>query len=111
MGRRARRRAGPEAPATPEVAYDGLVLRAVLSPASRRAYAELPAGDREDAWHRRVEFLWDKLAVRWEVEGVLWEGPRDVLARYRAASAEEKEWVRARLREHCADWFPELEAP
>lgn len=110
MGRRSRRRGETEAPSAPEVSYAALVLRGVLSPASRRAYSELPPGDREDAWHRRVEFLFERLAVSWEVEGVPWSG-RDLLPRYRAASPEEKAWVRARLREHCAEWFPELDAP
>jgi hypothetical protein len=121
MGRRARRRraegAGPpDLPSTPESVYalgvdDLLVLRGVLSPATRRAYAELGARVREDAWHRRVEFLFERLAVRWEVAGVAYAGPNDLLGRFRAASADERAEIRDVLRRHVAAHFPEVEAP
>jgi hypothetical protein len=39
------------------------------------------------------------------------ERQRELLARLRMASAEERAWVRSALREHCAEHFPELEAP
>ncbi len=90
-----------------------LLLRAALTPASRRDYASLVAGGstREDTWHRAVEFLFERLAVGWTVEGVEWTKQKEVLARFRVASAEEKAWVRDVLREHVAEWFPDVEAP
>jgi hypothetical protein len=94
-----------------------LTLRGVLTPATRREYAQVRAGEgrpaatQEDVWQRAVEFLFERLAVRWEIAGVACERPRELLARYRAASAAERAWVRDTLREHLAEWFPELEAP
>ena len=114
MGRRSRQREREKAP-TSEYASPGgtLVLRGSLTPASRREYADLRAGGgtREDAWHRAVEFLFERLAVSWTVEGVEWSRQKELLARFRAASAEERAWVRDALREHVAEWFPDVEAP
>lgn len=115
MGKRARRRGQAEAPAAPETSYprgpeDVLVLRGSLSPASRREYAALAGHVREDLFHRQVEFLFERLAARWEVAGVEY-GPKEVLPRLRMASPEEREWVRDALRAHLAEWFPDVEAP
>ncbi|MGA2320570.1 MAG: hypothetical protein ABSG95_07480 [Solirubrobacteraceae bacterium] len=91
-----------------------LTLRGSLTAASRRQYAQTLAGNplsREDAWQRAVELLFEQLAVRWEIAGAPIERQRELLARLRAASAEERAWVRQALREHCAENFPELEAP
>jgi len=91
-----------------------LRLRGALTPASRREYAELLSGNllsREDAWHRAMEFLFERLAVRWEIAGVPIERQRELLLRFRAASTEERTWVREVLREHCAEHFPDVQAP
>jgi hypothetical protein len=125
MGRRGRQRErerGVEPLDAPTSEYrdpEGgvLTLRGVLTPATRREYAQARAGEgrpaatREDAWQRAVELLFERLAVRWEIAGVPVERPRELLARYRAASAAERVWVRDALREHLAEWFPEMEAP
>lgn len=123
MGKRSRRRqATGQDPApglgpVPEDSYPDaegnvLVLRAVLSPATRAEYTALGAGAvREDAWHRRVEFLFERLAVRWELSGLPLEGQKSLLERFRAASAQERTAVREALRDHLAAHFPELEAP
>jgi hypothetical protein len=122
MGKRGRRR-GAEALSAPESSYTGpagdlLVLRGAMSPASRRQYAEAAAGGaggavtREDAWQRAVEFLFERLAVRWEIadtEPITRQ--KELLGRYRFASADERRWVRDVLREHLAELFPELTAP
>jgi hypothetical protein len=94
-----------------------LTLRGALSPATRREYAEAragsgrPAATQEDAWQRSVELLFERLAVRWVIADVPVERPQELLARFRAASQEERAWIRAALREHLAEWFPEMEAP
>jgi hypothetical protein len=90
-----------------------LVLRGVLSPASRRAYASAFGGglEREDAWQRAVEFLFEHMAVSWTIAEVPIERQKELLGRYRMASAAERQWVRSVLREHLAEWFPELQAP
>ena len=75
MGRRSRRR-GAEQLAAPETPYEDaegnvLVLRGAMTPATRAEYAKVRAGglDREDAWQRSVEFLFERLAVRWVIAG------------------------------------------
>jgi len=91
-----------------------LTLRGSLTPASRRRYAETLAGNplsREDAWQRAVELLFERLVVRWEIAGVSIARQRELLARYRAASTEERRWVRDVLREHCSEHFPDVQAP
>ena len=119
MGRRGRRR-GHEALAAPESSYPGpdgdvLVLRGAMTPATRREYAAVTAGSplsREDAWQRAVEFLFERLAVRWEIAGT---DPitrqKDLLARYRFASADERRWIRDVLRDHLAEHFPDISPP
>ncbi len=123
MGRRSRQRADRGKLAAPTSDYrdpEGgvLTLRGALSPAARREYAEVRAGSagraaatREDAWQRAVELLFERLAVRWVIADVPVERPKELLERYRAASAQERAWVRDALREHLAEWFPEMEAP
>jgi hypothetical protein len=119
MGKRGRRR-GHEALAAPESRYAGsdgdvLVLRGAMSPATRREYAAAAAGSplsREDAWQRAVEFLFERLAVRWEIAGTEpITHQKDLLARYRFASVDERRWIRDVLREHLAEHFPDVSPP
>ena len=95
-----------------------LTLRGSLTPATRLRYAETLAGadasaaaTREDAWQRAVELLFEHLAVRWEIAGAPIERQRELLARLRVASPQERAWVREVLREHCAEHFPDVQAP
>ncbi len=91
-----------------------LTLRDELSGGTLRQLHRLdakPAASAEDRWQRRVEFLFERLAVRWTVNGVPTEGARMLLARFRAATADERAWVRDVLRRHCREWFPDVEAP
>lgn len=124
MGKRSRRRerapgaAAPlhDAPTAdyPSSTGDVLTLRCVLTPRTRAQYADVLGGNRlsqEDAWHRAVEFLFERLATRWTISGVETEGQRDLLLRLRAATPEERAFVRSALREHCAEWFPDVQAP
>lgn len=114
MGKRARARGRAEQPEVPTAEYDGLVLRGVLTPKTRREYAAVLHGNvlsQEDAWQRAVEFLFERLAVSWTVAGVEWSGQKELLARLRAATPDERRFVRDKLREHCAEWFPDVEAP
>jgi hypothetical protein len=119
MGRRSRRR-GQEDLEAPEDAYtspggDVLVLRGAMTPATRRRYAEVAGGSplsREDAWQRAVEFLFERLAVRWEIAGAEpITRQKELLGRFRFASPDERRWIRDVLREHLAEHFPELAAP
>ncbi len=36
---------------------------------------------------------------------------KELLTRYRLASQDERGFVRTALREHLAEWFPDVEAP
>jgi hypothetical protein len=110
----------PAAPTSDYTDIEGNVLRlrGSLTPASRRAYAQALAGTdgrasstQEDIWQRAVELLFERLAVRWEIAGAPIDRQRDLLARFRAASAAERAWIRKVLREHCAERFPDVQAP
>jgi len=49
--------------------------------------------------------------VRWVIAGAPLERQRELLARFRVASGEERAWLRGVLREHCAEHFPDVAAP
>jgi hypothetical protein len=117
VGRRHRQRARDklEAPATDYTDAQGNVLRlrGSLPPAARREYAETLSGglEREDAWQRATELLFERLAVAWTINEIETTRQRELLARYRVASSQERQFVRDSLREHVAENFPELQAP
>ncbi len=119
MGRRSRRR-GVEKVIAPESEYHDttgnvLALRGAMSPSARRKYAEVFDGSplsREDAWQQAVEFLFEQLAARWEIAGTdPIERPKELIGRYRMASASERQFVRDSLRAHLGEHFPEVQAP
>ena len=49
--------------------------------------------------------------MRWEIADAPIEKQKDLLARYRFASQDERAWIRDVLREHLAEWFPDVQAP
>ena len=112
------RRQKPEKLTAPPSEYrdaDGnvLVLRGSLKPGARREYADILAGglEREDAWQRATELLFERLAVSWTISGLEITRQKELLGRYRIATTEERRFVRDALREHAAEQFPELQAP
>lgn len=122
--RKPKKSSPPKAPALPTVPYaspDGrmtLDLRCSMTPKTRLLYAETVGGEigqaamtREDVWHRAVEFLFERLVDGWSVDGVPTTGQKALLARFRVASPDERAWIRTVLREHLAEWFPEMQAP
>ena len=115
MGRRRRQIEKLQAPVTEYRDAHGNVLRlrGALTAGSRAEYSSIRTGglDREDAWQRAVEFLFERLAVAWSIEGLQITAQRELLGRYRIASREERQFIREALREHAAEWFPELEVP
>jgi hypothetical protein len=127
VGRRSRRRAAGSAragkltaPTSDYTDAEGnvLTLRGSLTATSRREYALAIAGTgarasstREDSWQRAVELLFERLATRWTIAGAPIESQHELLARFRAASAGERAWVREALREHCAEHFPDIQTP
>jgi hypothetical protein len=95
-----------------------LTLRGSFTAGSRAEYARAlsgssgrPSATIEDAWQRALELLFERLAVRWVIAGAPIERPKELLARFRVCSAEERAWVREALREHCAEHFPDVKAP
>jgi hypothetical protein len=124
VGRRGRRQAQrTDKLAAPSSDYTDahgnvLTLRGSFTVGARRDYAQAlagspgrPAGTQEDAWQRAAELLFERLAVRWVIAGAPLERQRELLARFRAASAEERAWVREALRKQCAEHFPDVDAP
>ncbi|MCW2995986.1 MAG: hypothetical protein JWQ18_3481 [Conexibacter sp.] len=124
MGRRSRARGRTdklEAPTTDYASPDGeqtLTLRGALSPKSRAEYARSsdPAQARaaanvEDVRARAIEFLFERLVATWVVNDVATEGAKPLLARYRAATRDERTWITDVLRAHCAEWFPDVRVP
>ena len=114
MGRRSRRRAGREvAPAATTDYRDAegnvLTLRDALSDGTLRQLEQLdarPAASAEDRWQRRAELLFERLAVSWEISGLPLESQKELLGRYRMASADERRWVRETLAEHLRTRHP-----
>lgn len=119
MGKRSRRRAGDipklSAPESDYVDEDGnvLTLRGSLPPAARAEYGRvLSSGlQREDAWQRAAELLFERLAVAWTIAGMEIARQKELVGRYRLATSTERRFVREALRKHLAEHFPELEAP
>ncbi|HEY7933127.1 MAG TPA: hypothetical protein VID48_04810 [Solirubrobacteraceae bacterium] len=108
------------APSSDYTDQDGnvLSLRGSLTAATRVQYQQVLAGTgsrasatQEDTWQRAVEFLFERLAVRWEIAAVPIQRQRELLERFRVSSPSERAWIREVLREHCAEHFPDIRAP
>ncbi|HVD57833.1 MAG TPA: hypothetical protein VNC17_13385 [Thermoleophilaceae bacterium] len=117
MGKRSRRRAKDEAaPTAATTDYrdeegNVLTLRDELSSGTLRKLSDLdarPAASAEDRSQRRAEFLFERLAVRWEIAGLPLEGQKELLGRYRLASSSERQQVRKALAEHLAQRHPDV---
>jgi hypothetical protein len=118
MARRKDRRRG-ERPPTPTVDYadpegNVLTLRRALSAGTIAKLAEVSTGGGasvEDAWRRRTELLFERLAVRWEIAELPLTDQKMLLGRYRMADAETQEWVRKTIALHVERYLPELRGP
>jgi hypothetical protein len=130
MGRRSRRRAqegGAHAGAGGSADREGgaaasttdyrdaegnvLTLRDELSAGTLRQLEQLdskPAASAEDRWQRRSELLFERLAVRWELAGLPLDSQKELLGRYRMASADERRWLRETLGEHLRTRHPDV---
>jgi hypothetical protein len=111
--RKKQRRAREKAPTVEYTDPEGnvLALRQTLSAATIAKLGEPPAGaaaSQEDAWRRRSEALFERLAVSWEIAGLPLEDQKMLLGRYRMADAETQRWVRQTIAEHLARHIPEL---
>jgi len=111
--RKKQRRAREKAPTVEYADPEGnvLALRQTLSAATIAKLGEPPAGaaaSQEDAWRRRSETLFERLAVSWEIAGLPLDDQKMLLGRYRMADAETQRWVRQTIDEHLARHIPEL---
>jgi hypothetical protein len=88
-----------------------LTLRQSLSPGSIAKIAEVSAhggSTVDDAWHRRTELLFERLAVRWEIAGLPLDDQKMLLGRYRIADSQTQDWVRRTIDAHVERYIPEL---
>ncbi|MEO8091372.1 MAG: hypothetical protein ABI726_01530 [bacterium] len=88
-----------------------LRLRKSLSPGTIGKLREPPAGaatTADDAWRRRQELLFERLAVSWEIAGLPLTEQAMLLGRYRIAGAETQRWVRSTVAAHVARHLPQL---
>jgi hypothetical protein len=116
VGKRARKRRSRQATQAITNDYadsDGnvLTLRERLSEGTVRKVADLdarPAASPDDRWQRRQELLFERLAVRWTIAGLPIDDQKQLLARYRMASADERRWVRSTIDAHLARHQPDL---
>ncbi|HEY5816741.1 MAG TPA: hypothetical protein VIS95_10465 [Solirubrobacterales bacterium] len=113
MAKRKRRRPREKAPAVEYRDEEGnvLVLRQTLSAGTIAKLGEGPATaatSQEDAWRRRSELLFERLAVSWEIAGLPLSDQKMLLGRYRMADAATQEWVRRTIDEHVQRFIPEL---
>ncbi len=112
MAKRKRREKSP--PATSaylDADGNALVLRQALSRGSIRKIGERPASaaaSLEDAWARREEVLFERLAVSWTIAGLPIDEQGMLLARYRMATPDERRWVRETIASHLERFIPEL---
>jgi hypothetical protein len=111
--RKKQRRPRQKAPVVDYTDPEGnvLTLRQSLSAGTIAKIGEPPAGaaaSLEDAWRRRFEALFERLAVRWEIAGLPLEDQKMLLGRYRMADAETQRWVRRTIAEHLERHIPEL---
>jgi hypothetical protein len=114
--RKRRRRARPEVPTVDYRDADGNVL-SLRSELSAKTIAKLnertgpAAASLEDAWRRRSEMLFERLAVRWEIAGLPIEEQKLLLGRYRMADSATQAWVRETIDTHLRGHIPELLGP
>jgi hypothetical protein len=88
-----------------------LTLRQSVSAGTIAKIGEAPAGmasSLDDAWKRRTEMLFERLAVRWEIAGLPLTDQAMLLGRYRMADAETQRWVRETIALHVQRHLPEL---
>ncbi len=89
-----------------------LTLRDRLSPGTLRQLERLdsrPGASGDDLWQRRMELLFERLTVRWEIAGLPLDRQKELLGRYRMASTDERRWIRATLLEHMRSRHPGVE--
>ena len=113
MAKRRRRRRRQPVPTVDYADPEGnvLSLRQSLSAGTIAKIGEAPPGaatSLDDAWRRRTEMLFERLAVRWEIAGLPLTEQRMLLGRYRMTDADTQRWVRETIAVHLERHIPEL---
>ncbi len=88
-----------------------LTLRRDLSAATIAKIGEPPgaaAASQEDAWARRSELLFERLATSWEIAGLPITDQKMLIGRYRMADSATQTWVRETIAAHVERHIPEL---
>jgi hypothetical protein len=88
-----------------------LTLRQSLSARTIAKIGEPPASQAaslEDAWRRRTELLFERLAVRWEIAGLPLDDQAMLIGRYRMADPQTQQWVRETISAHLERHISEL---
>jgi hypothetical protein len=111
--RKKQRRAREKAPTVDYTDREGnvLTLRQTLSAATIAKVEEglaSAAASQDDAWRRRSELLFERLAVQWEIAGLPLDDQKMLLGRYRMVDAETQRWVRQTIAQHLEQHIPEL---
>lgn len=111
--RKKQRRPREKAPTVDYTDPEGnvLTLRQTLSAATIAKVGEglaSAAASQDDAWRRRSELLFERLAVRWEIAGLPLDDQKMLLGRYRMADADTQRWVRQTIDQHLEQHIPEL---
>jgi hypothetical protein len=91
-----------------------LTLRQSLSAGTIAKIARVSASggsSLDDAWRRRTELLFERLAVRWVIADLPLDDQKMLLGRYRMADAATQEWVRQTIAAHVERYIPELRGP
>ena len=113
MAKGKKRRQRPKAATVDYTDAEGnrLTLRESLSPGTIAKLGEGPATaatSQDDAWRRRSELLFERLAVRWEIAGLPLSDQKMLLGRYRMADPLTQQWVRETIDAHLRRYIPEL---
>jgi hypothetical protein len=114
MAKRKQKRRPRQKAATSEYVDDEgnvLVLRQTLSAGTIAKLREGPATaatSQDDAWRRRSELLFERLAVSWEIAGLPLADQKMLLGRYRMADPATQQWVRETIIHHLERFLPEL---
>jgi hypothetical protein len=113
MAKRRKRRPREKTPTVDYRDAEGntLTLRQSLSPgtiAKIEAGPATAATSQDDAWRRRTELLFERLAVRWEIAGLPLTDQKMLLGRYRMADQATQQWVRETIAAHVERFIPEL---
>jgi hypothetical protein len=113
MAKRRKRRPREKVATVEYVDADGnvLVLRESLSAKTIAKIGEPPtsaAASMDDAWRRRYELLFERLAVSWEIAGLPLSDQKMLLGRYRMADPGTQQWVRETIAAHLERHIPHL---